>query len=162
MKCMKCKVNNANVYITTNINGNVKKECLCEECAKNVDMQKFMNMDKMLSRMFGSNNRLSMFDMSMPRTTNDFFERERILFEDMINDMKQINHVFENMENKRIVKAEPEDTVRMSKGKNVIKKPMQNKEDSIEDLKKKLEIAIKEERYEDAAVLRDKINGKNK
>ena len=124
MKCMKCRVNDANVYITTNINGNIKKECLCEECAKSINMTKFMNMDRMLSRMLDSNNRLRRLDVAMPDIANRFFKAEKEIYEEMLNDVKQINSIFDNVDNKRIDENEPEDTIRVNQDRMIIKKPM--------------------------------------
>ena len=143
---MKCNRNEANVYISTNINGNVKKEYLCSECAKDVNMKEFMNMDKILSRMFNSNRMLGFDNMLIPTTMHNFFKDSDMYFDSLFNDFDI-----------KPIEKEIEDTVRI-KEENRIDKKEENKKQLQYELKK----AIKEERYEDAAVIRDKINGKNK
>lgn len=157
MKCMKCN-NEANVYITTNINGKVKKEYLCSECAGNMNMKKFLDMDKILAKMFNTNDMLGFNSMIRPATMQDVFGRMSLI-DEVFEEVGMLNNMFD----KPVKKAKPrkedkevEDTIRI-KEENRIKKT-----DSIEMLRYELNKAIEEERYEDAAVLRDKINGKNK
>lgn len=170
MKCMKCKQNEANVYITTSINGKVKKECLCERCANMVNSRQMMNMDKMFAKMFSPTHAFDMFDFKMPRLNDSFFETQDVFFDDIIRDFDNMNNLVIKLKRPDRCKSEPEDTIRIIKEDSQDKKDnvnnnyrntQKNKKVSLEDLKKQLEIAVKEERYEDAAVLRDKINGYN-
>lgn len=141
MKCMKCNKNEANVYISKNINGKVTKQCLCSECAKDVNMKQFVDIDKVLARMFNS---------------NEMFNRSNSMFDTFFDDFAMIDNMFEIPE--IIENSEEEDTIRIDKNNQVgSKKVSKERKESIDDLKHQLEIAIKEERYEDAAVLRDKI-----
>ena len=157
MKCMKCN-NEATVYITTNINGNVKKEYLCSECAGNVDMKKFLDMDKILAKMFSTNDMLDFNSMIRPSRMHDVFGRMSLI-DDVFEEIGMLSHMFDRpvkQTKTRKEDKEVEDTIRI-KEENRIKNT-----DSIQMLKYELNKAIEEERYEDAAVLRDKINGKNK
>lgn len=173
MKCMKCKENEANVYITKSINGKVKKECLCERCAGIVHSKQMMNMDKMFAKMFSPSHTFDMFNFRMPRLNDSFFgafETQDTFFDNMFRDFDNMNNLVIKIKGPDRCKSEPEDTVRTIKEDvdekkehidNNAKNIQKNKKVSLEDLKKQLEIAVKEERYEDAAVLRDKINGYN-
>ena len=167
MKCMKCKQNEANVYITSNINGKVKKECLCERCADMVHSKQMMNMDKLFAKMISPSHTFDMFDFKMPRLNDSFFDKQDIFLEDMFRDFDNMNNLVIKIKGLDRCKSEPEDTIRIIKQENQDnidnndKNMQKNKKVSLEELKKELEIAVKEERYEDAAVLRDKINGYN-
>ena len=93
MKCMKCKQNEANVYITTSINGKVKKECLCERCAGMVHSKQMMNMDKLFAKMISPSHAFDMFDFKMPRLNDSFFETRDVFFEDMFRDFDNMNNL---------------------------------------------------------------------
>lgn len=173
MKCMKCKENEANVYITTSINGKVKKECLCERCAGMVHSKQMMNMDKLFAKMISPSHTFDMFDFKMPRLNDSFFgafETQDTFFDNMFRDFDNMNNLVIKIKGPDRCKSEPEDTIRIIKKDNQDKKDNvdnsaknieKNKKVSLDDLKRQLENAVREERYEDAAVLRDKINGYN-
>lgn len=160
MKCMKCNKNEANVYISTNINGRIKKECLCEECARDMDMQKFIDMDKIFATMF--NKTVSQMDnMLMPARMHRFLRNDDLFFNNFFNDIKSFDDVFEGFKIGKQLETEVEDTVRIKEENKINKNTKEKKDKSISDLKDELQKAIKEERYEDAAILRDKINDKS-
>ncbi len=144
MKCQKCGKNEASVQYRENINGNIREICLCSDCAKESGLLKktesiFAGMQReMLSAFafpFGGRSLLgSMFSSpfgAFPEIGDSFFES------DPVEGLEAIEEA---------PKKEPEK-----------KKAAKKAPETVDELKAQLLDAIADERYEDAAKLRDKI-----
>ena len=181
MLCDNCKKNEANVRYSENING-VKKELnLCEECSQKLGITHMdFSMPIDFSSFFGD----FMEDFDTPEfmpLLNTIKELKcdncGFTFEDIANTGKfGCSHCYEVFEEKidpilkriqgnnrhvgrigPITKKVNSVNVKPSKNEETKK---DNKVDEIEKLKNDLKVAIKEERYEDAAKLRDEIKKK--
>ena len=150
MKCQKCNKNEANVQYRETINGETREFSLCSECAKEMGILEktegmFRNMEReMMSAFtlpfgglglpFGGFSRRArraptpMFAISFPEA-GEFFDTDPV----------------ENM----TIGSAPDDQKE--------EKRAQPKADDVNTLKAKLLDAIADERYEDAARLRDEI-----
>lgn len=177
MLCQNCRENEANVRYTQIING-VKKEIkVCEKCAKELGIGSFeFNMPIHFSDFLGdffndySANLLPSFVKEVnnscntcgetydnfiktglfgcPDCYNDFDERIDAMLKKIHGSNKHIGREAKKVENKEIKNEEPK--------KESTKK--ETKESKIEKLQDDLKNAIQEERYEDAAKIRDEIN----
>lgn len=183
MLCENCKKREANVRYSENING-VKKELhLCEECSRELGITEKMDFRMPtfdLSNFFGS----FLEDFS---TSQDFMpllsEIKQIkcdscnsTFDDIVNTGRygcpNCYDVFEdrmdpilkklqgaNRHSGRLGKISENNVKYQEVEKNKIDNGNKNK---IEELQEKLKKAIKEERYEDAAKIRDEIKKEEK
>lgn len=180
MKCQNCGNNEANVKYTEIINGQKKQYILCEECAKRLGINQKMdfNMKVDLGNFFGG-----FFDdyNSEPNLLNSFnniktlkCEKCGMTYDDFINIgkfgcencytvfSKRLDGVLKNIQGDIIHTGR--------KGKKLSKELEKHEEKidkstdqlKIENLKEKLNKAIKEERYEDAAKIRDEIKENEK
>jgi protein arginine kinase activator len=168
MKCQNCGIEEANVKYYENINGEKREIMLCNNCAKNLNLIDFPNM-------------LSYFFTNYPKeeigneytkkvcdkcsyTFNDYLEKGLFgcpncysAFSDRIDALLTKMHG----KNRHLVDENKQ------REKSIIKhKIVNDKNSDIEDiskieninkLKKLLETSIKEEKYEDAANIRDRI-----
>ena len=172
MLCQNCGKNEVNVRYTQIING-VKNELrVCEKCAKKLGIGSFeFNMPMHFSNFFGdffndySMNLLPSFVKEINnqcgtygKMYNDFERTGFFEFPDYCNEfdtkidsmLKKIHKNNKSIEDKSI-----ENKITKENKDEVNKK--ESKENKLEKLKKELELAIKDERYEDAAKIRDKI-----
>ena len=186
MLCENCGKNEANVQYTEVINGNKKQVFLCEECSKKlgIDNMKFeFPID--FSSFFGDF--LEDFENSDFMPTLDIkkdikCDKCNMTFEEFMNTGKfgcdhcydafkvkidpilkkihgsnrHVGRIGNIKENTKIFKSNNEEKINNQENKT------QTKEDKLEMLKEKLKMAIKEERYEDAAKLRDEIKKQEK
>ncbi len=140
MKCQKCNKNEANVQYRETINGETREICLCSRCAEETGLLErtgsmFRDMEKeMMSAFtlpFGGSvfNRPSLFG--------------RAFFEPAFGALPDARDFFGEAPEK-VKEAPSEETAETGKSKE-------------DELKAKLLDAIAEERYEDAAKLRDEI-----
>lgn len=129
MKCQKCNHNEANVHYTETINGETREICLCSECAKETGILERTN------SMFEEMEREMLSAFTLPFGGSIF--NRRPIFGRVF---PQIGTMFE---------VEPEELPKAKEPAEAV-----SKEDS---LKAQLLDAIAEERYEDAAKLRDEI-----
>ena len=148
MLCDNCGKREANVKYSENINGRKKEMHLCEECSEKLGIGKMdFSMPIDFSSFFGG--LLEDFE------TNDFmplFDEVKTLkcdncgynFEDIVNTGK-LGKIMDNNIEKKINDN--------NKEKNTNQKEISKIDKLQEDLKQ----AIKEERYEDAAKIRDEI-----
>lgn len=140
MKCKKCGKNQANVQYSENINGNVREIFLCSECAKESGLLRkteniFTDMQREMMNAFAFpfgghsllENGFSSPFAAFPEIGDSFFER------DPVEGLETLNAPNEN------------------------KKPEKKEDETVDELKAMLLDAIADERYEDAAKLRDKI-----
>ena len=179
MLCDNCGKRNANVRYTQIINGNKKEMMLCEECSKKLGIGHMdFNMPINFSSFFGDF--LDEFESSsfIPTLTSarelkcnncglsfeEFIHTGKFgckgcydTFEDNLDEiLKSIQG--SNRHTGRIGKmksTDKNDTTKNSARNN----PKENKEKTkLEKLQDDLQLAIKEERYEDAAKIRDQIS----
>lgn len=176
MLCQNCHENEANVHYTQTINGVKKEMVLCEECARKLGIGNIsFSMPMSLSSIFGD----FLEDYEQESLLPSFVKPSELqcnqcgmTYQEFINGGKfgcehcydvfadQIDHILKNIQgsNRHIgrrpylaqntaFQKETEGAKKMEKG------PKSKQEKLQEDLKK----AIAEERYEDAAKIRDEI-----
>ena len=171
MLCDNCGKREANVRYSENINGRKKELHLCEKCSEKLGIEKMdFNMPIDFSSFFGG----FMENIFEPEYMPMFNEVKELkcescgyTFEDIANTGKlgcaNCYYVFESKLDPIIRKIQGANQHTGRAGKildNNIEKQQNNKpkEDNIkEKLQEELKRAIKEERYEDAAKIRDEI-----
>lgn len=159
MKCTHCNKNEANTHIKKVINGQVEEMFLCEECAKELGVMDDFKFDPFtIDDYFGNllNSGVSAFNslVGVDRcsycgsTLNDIISTGHLgcahcyeKFEDRLAPTVQKLHSSTKHVGKTISYTEQEDT----------------QASKIDELKLQLKDAIAEQRFEDAAVLRDQI-----
>ena len=134
MKCAKCNEKEGIVYIYRNINGVASKTVLCMDCAKEVELKELKKVENIMANY--------MKNMFMPVSFRNSFWNP-IELEDEIYSMSNLLDVGIWDEEK----VQPQKQVRNEK----------TKEEQKRELEIKLKKAVEEERYEDAAVIRDKM-----
>mgnify|MGYP000006626288 FL=1 len=185
MKCQKCGSKEANVKYTQIINGVKKEMNLCEDCARELGIGKelnfnmSMNLPSFLGGFFDEYNMDSFIPSigsmreegcnTCGTTYNEFANTGLFgcmecydIFADRLDPIlrniqgsnRHIGRKSRSLD-KSIVKNMEEKQKELNKNK-------ENKKDSKESLEEKLKLAIKEERYEDAAKIRDEIKKFNK
>ena len=182
MLCDNCGKREANIRYSENINGRKKELNLCEECSKKLGIEKIdFNMPIDFSSFFGGfmDNLLEPEFMPMLETLKTLkCDKCGYTFENIANTGKlgcgNCYEVFEERLDQIIRKIQGADTHVGRIGKildNKITSKAENKKDiekssninkdekesNLEKLQAKLKQAIREERYEDAAKLRDEI-----
>lgn len=173
MLCSNCGKNEANVRYTRIINGEKTEFSLCEECAKKVglddiDFSMPINFSNFLSDFFEEDSILPSFD----KIGVEKCPKCGLTYDDFVNSGKfgcsecykafanRLDSILKNLHGstKHIGKA-PKNIVNQIniKNKEEISKKVDEKQEKINKLNKDLNQAIKEERYEDAAKIRDEI-----
>lgn len=180
MLCQNCGENEANVRYTQIINGVKKEMALCEKCSKKLGVG---NMDFSMPINFSSF--LSDFFEEEKEFLPSFMEQEKLVcdkcgmtYEDFINTGKfgcencyeifsnKIDPIFKNIHggNRHIGRGislpfgkSKELKVNSEKYTDVGADPVFDLNNQLEKLKRDLKQAVQEERYEDAAKLRDEI-----
>lgn len=159
MKCTHCHEREANTHIKRNINGKKEEMHLCEECAKELGvLDEFsfdpFSMDSFFGNLLGAGaaavNSLTGVDRCTYCGTsfNDIVKSGRV----------GCAHCYDRFENKLAPSIEKLHGSAKHIGKNVSYTEEAEEEVSeIDKLKADLKTAIQEQRFEDAAVLRDKI-----
>ncbi len=150
MKCDKCKKREANIEYSENINGKKQKLNLCYECAEKLGVIHFSNS---FVPMFSS-----MFESKMPFIEEAVCDQCGYTLEDYKKTgLFGCDHCYEVFED------HIDDLLLKIHGKNRhvsqtnVKTKVNSKQTKLEELKEKLEKVIKEEKYEEAAVIRDEI-----
>lgn len=172
MLCQNCGKNEANFRYTQIINGVKKELILCTDCAKklgvdNIDIP--INFSSFLGDFFNDyaeNSLLPSFSTNDVKcktcnmTYNDFINTGMFgcsdcydVFSNPIDSLLKNLHGTSEHIGRGIKSASLEESQKIKPKKQEKDK----KKDELENLKKDLEKAIKEERYEDAAKIRDKI-----
>ena len=169
MKCQHCNENEATTYIKKNINGNVTEMHLCSDCVKELGVMDEFSPESFFKDTFFGNflgagipamNVLSGIEHceSCGSTFNDIVRSGKVgcadcysKFEDKLEPtIKKIHgnasHIGKHVTYTQEVEPEEEKTPQLSE---------------TDKLKEDLKLAIKEQRFEDAAVLRDKIKELN-
>lgn len=167
MLCDNCGENEASIRLTQIINGKKTEMMLCEECSKKANlssMQFEMPID--ISNFLGDfisdyeeNNYLPFNSISKQIKCNNC----NMSYEEFLNSGKfGCSECYEAFSNKVDLLLNKIQGNARYKGRNCINKEENNKKieinNELDELKKQLRQAIKEERYEDAAKIRDKIN----
>lgn len=134
MKCAKCNEKEGIVYIYRNINGVASKTVLCMDCAKEVELKELKKVENIMANY--------MKNMFMPVSFRNSFWNPIELEDDIYS-----------MSNLLDVGIWDEEKVQSQK--QVTKE--KTKEEQKMELEMKLKKAVEEERYEDAAVIRDKM-----
>lgn len=173
MLCSNCGKNEANVRYTRIINGQKTEFALCEECAKKVglddiDFSMPINFSNFLSDFFDDDALLPSFAKvgveKCPKcglTYNEFVNNGKFGCGECYNAFSdRLDAILKNLHGsykhtgrapKNIVKE-----IDIQKQETQTKK-VDEKQEKIDKLNKDLQKAIKEERYEDAAKIRDEI-----
>ena len=185
MLCENCGKNEANVRYTENINGNVRELHLCEECSKKlgigemsfnmpIDFSDFLSgfMDGFMEPEFMPMiNGIRSTKCKTCGTVFDDVLNTGILgcgdcfatFEDKLDPIikkiqganRHVGRLAKEIDNKKNSKREIVN--KETKEENTDIKNIEQNQEKIEELQRKLKEAIKEERYEDAAKIRDEI-----
>jgi protein arginine kinase activator len=178
MLCQHCNQNEATTHIKKNINGNKEEMHLCSECAKQLGVMDEFKMPSM-SELFGDSF-LGNFLGAGASALNSLAGVERCSScGSSFNDIVKSGHIgcadcYDKFEDR----LEPSIKKIHGKTKHIGKfvsyesdekandnQPAQNQVSELDSLKAQLNDAIKEQRFEDAVVIRDKINelteGKN-
>ena len=156
MKCSNCGKNNANISYKQNINGEVTNLNLCESCAKKLGI--FNSFDDIFTPMVLDwgyvlpeeiKCKNCGYTLSKYKSTGlfgcpscyDTFKKE---VDSILLKIQGKNRNIESKNDRAIVK-------------NVKEKIKSKKKNELEELKDELQKLIKEEKFEDAAIVRDKI-----
>lgn len=180
MKCQNCGENEANVRYTEIVNGVKKEMSLCDKCSKELGLQSLdfnipINFSSFLGEFLEDNDSLLPSFMKADELKCDFCG---MTFDDFVSGGKlgcancykvfenKIDHILKNLhgsnthvgrkyrllENGFEKKEDKEEKLEKKK----LEKEKQ-KDSKLQKLKEELKKAIKEERYEDAASIRDEI-----
>ena len=168
MKCTHCNEREANTHIKRIINGRKEEMHLCEECARELGvMEEFsfepFTMDSLFGNLLGAGakafNSLSGVDRCTYCGTT---------FNDIVNTGRVgCAHCYDKFERKLEPSIEKLHGRAKHIGKNVSYTEEKNETEKesvseLDKLKADLKLAIQEQRFEDAAVIRDKINALGK
>lgn len=157
MFCDRCKKNNAVTHIKTNINGMIYEQHLCKECAEKEGFENsFENpFSQLFDSFFAEKPAIKRTSVNCPQCNTTF---EEILSTGRIGCSK-CYEVFEKELMPYISKLQG-NVKHIGKVLEYSENPNRkiDEQSELETLKSKLDDAVKNERYEDAAVLRDKIN----
>ena len=179
MLCQNCGKNEANIRYTQIINGVKKEVHLCSECAKkmgmdSMEMPDLFNFNSFLGDFFNDymeEELLPSFQTSEVKckncnmTYNDFIKTGMFgcsnCYETFTN---PIDSLLKNLHGtaKHIGRIPKNEKAQIKLNKKTNKEEKNVKEDKLSKLQKDLDKAIKEERYEDAAKIRDEIKEMNK
>lgn len=155
MKCQNCKQHEANFHYTSNVNGKVTEQHLCQECATTMEDSVFAKTQNDMrssqlglqplfssSPFFGRNN---MWDDMTRSFFSDFWQMPQVV---MINPAI----VQQGQPNVPNVESSPgEQSIPSDAGDKYKKRRELNK------LRSEMKAAVKEEKFERAAELRDQI-----
>ena len=162
MKCQKCGANNANTHVKTIINGEFKEYDLCSECAHKMGYTNvFADMDNEFSNLLGS-----FFGNVLPARTqatrcefcgSTYSEIAKTGQVGCANCYKLFaDQLYPSI--RRIHGNTTHCGKNSGRGAAAEKKPAEmTKEEKLADMKKQLDAAVKEQNFELAAELRDKI-----
>ena len=183
MLCENCGKNEANVKYTQIINGVKKEMRLCEECAReqgitNMDFNMPINFSSFLSDIFDDYNDSGFLpqiakanDLKCNKcglTYDEFINTGKFGCENCYNTFSdKIDYLVKNLHGSsrhigrknKFIKANESEIINAEevKEKNTKNAELNSEESKLGKLKKELKEAIKDERYEDAAKIRDEI-----
>ena len=164
MKCTHCHNNEANTHITRVINGKREEMHLCAECAKELGVLEELDFDFSMDSLFG--NLLGAGASALNSLTG--IERCTYCgssFNDIINSGRVgCANCYDKFEDKLSPSIEKLHGRTKHVGKSVTyteeseSREAPDQKSELETLKEELKKAVQEQRFEDAAVIRDKIN----
>ena len=179
MLCQNCNENEANVKYTQIVNGVKKEMVLCEECARKMGIGNFkvnmpINFSNFLGDIFQDYEAMDLLPdfiqtkvnecenckeeynefvktglLGCPECYDIFQDRLEPIFKNLQGSTRHIGRGIAEANNKKIEKEETKS--------NKVDPKKDSKLEQINNLKEELKNAIKEERYEEAAKIRDKI-----
>jgi len=175
MLCQNCGENEANVKYTQIVNGVKKQMSLCDKCAKelgieDIDFNMPIHFSSFLDDMFEMNDFMPSLiesNITVPKcekcgmSYEDFLKEGKFGCSECYNTFSnRLDSLLKNIQgtNRHIGRS----SKFIENNKNIIEnKQVEEKENKsvnkLEELKERLKIEIKEERYEDAAKTRDEI-----
>lgn len=156
MKCSNCGKNNANISYKQNINGEITNLNLCESCAKKLGIfnsfddiftPMVLDLDFVLPEEIKCKN--CGYTLSKYKSTGlfgcpDCYNTFKDEIDSMLLKIQGKNRNIESKDERKIIR-------------NVKEKIKTKKKSEVEELKDELQRLIKEEKFEDAAIVRDKI-----
>lgn len=173
MLCQHCNQNEATTHIKRNINGQKEEMHLCSECAKELGVMDEFKMPSMSE--FFSEGLLGSLLGTGVSAMNSIAEIERCRtcgssFDDIVNSghigcsdcydkfSERLEPSIRKIHGKtkhlgKFISYTQQDSKQEKTNKQAVQK-----ENPLEELKKELEQAVKDQRFEDAVTLRDKIN----
>lgn len=168
MKCQKCKKKIATVTYTENINGKKTKYSLCEECAKELDIDNlvFDEFDNSLFKSFFKQNLVQEKKLANDKkcsccgcTFEDIIRLERLGCSNCYDEFQEkLDIIFKKMHGKnRYVGRKKEESKNIEKNEAIEEINIEESEIKIEKLEETLKKLIEEENYEEAAKIRDEI-----
>lgn len=160
MKCQSCGKKEAVVRYSENINGKNKELHFCMDCAKKLGFVNFSNMfSPLFSSITSSFNNLDEENDLVCRNCGYTFDK--YLSTGLLG-CPQCYETFSNNLDDILIKLQGKNRhkekinkFKLDKKNNSVKK--QEKNENVDDLKIKLKKLVEEEKYEEAAVIRDKI-----
>ncbi len=172
MKCQNCNKNEANAYIRKNINGKITEMHLCSECAEKLGLMHDFTVENIFGDTFFGNLLSAGLDSMNILSSVDRCEYCGSTFNDIVKSgLVGCAHCYDKFSDKL------EDSIAKIHGKTShigknISYTEEKEEDNIEQnksekdeltsLKEELNAAIEDQRFEDAAILRDKIKALSK
>lgn len=173
MLCENCGNHEANVKYTQIINGVKKEMLLCEDCAKekgitNIDFNMPINFSSFLSDVFDEYNDSS-FLPQFTSVNNLKCKKCGLTYDEFINTGKfgcdncyntfsdKIDYLVKNLHGSTRHVGRKSKYIKQNETETVKKEEVKKEETKLEKKKRELKEAIKEERYEDAAKIRDEI-----
>lgn len=174
MLCSNCGKNEANVRYTRIINGEKTEFALCEECAKkagleDIDFNMPINFSNFLSDFFEDDNLLPSFAKykidKCPKcglTYDEFASKGKFGCSECYDTFSnKLDSILRNLHGSSRHKGNaPKNLPSKNKEEKILEKEIpkiDEKQEKINKLNKDLQLAINEERYEDAAKIRDEI-----
>ncbi len=167
MKCQNCNKNEASTFVRRNINGNVTEMHLCSDCAKELGLMHDFTVENIFGDTFFGNLLSSGLDSMNILSSVDRCEYCGSTFNDIVKSgLVGCAHCYDKFGDRlddSISKIHGK-TSHIGKTINYTEEDDENSEkeaqkakDELTRLKDELKTAISEQRFEDAAVLRDKI-----
>lgn len=181
MKCQSCGKKEATVKYHENINGNKQTLYFCVDCAKKIGFSDFSdfstfpgfsNLSNFFAPIFSVMPEYNLLEQKQcpvcGYTIEDYSNTGMLGCEECYKTFEEnLDDLFYKINGKnrhiKIEKSKTSNTInRNSKKDNKDSALESNNDKEISKLKKELEKLIKEEKYEEAAIIRDKIKGLNK
>ncbi len=172
MKCQNCNKNEANAFVRKNINGKVTEMHLCSECAAKLGIMHDFSVENIFGDTFFGNLLSAGLDSMNILSSVDRCEYCGSTFNDIVkNGLVGCAHCYDKFSDKLEDSIQKIHGKTSHIGKNISyteeaesteeEKPKEEAKDELTDLQDQLKTAIEEQRFEDAAVLRDKIKDIN-
>ena len=155
MLCDNCKINNATTHIKTIVNGVAREQNLCEECAAKLGYNSLNQggLTSMLASLFGENmSKTHLSGKQCPNCKTDF---------SLITKTGKVGCpiCYETFKTELLpyIKRVHGSTIHQGKIPNKAPLIVKPKNQTVYELKMQLSRMVAEEKYEEAAVIRDKI-----